>query len=62
MALRAQAQARQLTLELLLGEPTWVLPHERARLLALVESLRDLPDPEQLDDAGLAGPSGAMEG
>jgi len=43
MALRAQAQARQLTLELLLGEPTWVLPHERARLLALVESLRDLP-------------------
>ena len=27
-----------------------------------MESLRDLPDPEQLDDAGLAGPSGAMEG
>ena len=27
-----------------------------------MESLRDLPDPEQLDDAGLAGPSGATEG
>ena len=27
-----------------------------------MESLRDLPDPEQLDDAGLADPPGATEG
>ncbi len=27
-----------------------------------METLRDLPDPEQLDDAGLADPSGATEG
>lgn len=27
-----------------------------------METLRDLPDTEQLDDAGLAGPSGATEG
>ena len=27
-----------------------------------MESLRDLPDPEQLDDAGMADPSGAMDG
>jgi segregation and condensation protein B len=27
-----------------------------------MQSLRDLPDPEQLDDAGLADPSGATEG
>jgi segregation and condensation protein B len=27
-----------------------------------METLRDLPDPEQLDDAGLADPSGAAEG
>jgi segregation and condensation protein B len=27
-----------------------------------METLRDLPDPEQLDDAGLADPSGAKEG
>lgn len=27
-----------------------------------MESLRDLPDPEQMDDAGLAGQSGANEG
>lgn len=27
-----------------------------------METLRDLPDPEQLDDAGLADPSGATQG
>jgi chromosome segregation and condensation protein ScpB len=26
-----------------------------------MESLRDLPDPEQLADAGLAGPSEALD-
>jgi len=29
--------------ELLLGEPTWVLPQQRAKLLALIDGLRNLP-------------------
>lgn len=43
IALRAQAQARGLQTELLLGEPTWVLARGRSQLLALVDMLRDLP-------------------
>lgn len=39
----ARAHALNLRIELLLGEPTWVLPREREPLLATVEALRGLP-------------------
>ena len=38
-----QARAAGLRVELLLGEPTWVLPEGREQLLALIDSLRGLP-------------------
>lgn len=41
--LLAQAHARGLRVELLLGEPTWVLPSQRQGLLELLASLRSLP-------------------
>jgi outer membrane protein TolC len=45
--------------ELLLGEPTWILPKHRARLLQIVRQLRDAPfhglhldlEPNMLDDS-----------
>ena len=37
------AHARGVGVELLLGEPTWVLPQQRAKLLALIDGLRNLP-------------------
>ncbi len=39
----AQAHTLGLRIELLLGEPTWVLPPERPRLLSLLDTLRGLP-------------------
>lgn len=39
----AQAHALDLRVELLLGEPTWVLPPERPHLLSLLDALRGLP-------------------
>lgn len=39
----ATAHGRHLQVELLLGEPTWVLPSQRAKLLALIDEVRDLP-------------------
>lgn len=39
----AAAHGRRLQVELLLGEPTWVLPPQRAKLLFLIDSLRALP-------------------
>ncbi|MFZ5487808.1 MAG: TolC family protein [Pseudomonadota bacterium] len=39
----AAAHGRRLQVELLLGEPTWVLPQQRGTLLALIDALRDLP-------------------
>ena len=38
-----QAHARQLRVELLLGEPTWVLPAHRQALTALLQTVRGLP-------------------
>jgi outer membrane protein TolC len=60
-ALRA-AHSRGLQVELLLGEPTWLVPRARADLLAIVRALRELPfdglhldiEPEQLADPELS--------
>jgi hypothetical protein len=53
------AHRRGLKIELLLGEPTWLLPAARERLLAIVRDLRALPfdglhldiEPDQLNQA-----------
>lgn len=42
-ALAAQAQQRNIRLDLLLGEPTWVLPEARAHLHRLITSVQGLP-------------------
>lgn len=39
----AKASTRNIAIELLLGEPTWVLPAGRASLLEIVNKLRRLP-------------------
>lgn len=59
----AAARARGIAVELLLGDPGWILPEGRGRLLELVTGLRRLPfdalhldlEPSQLDAAGGAG-------
>lgn len=42
-AFAARAHALHLRIDLLLGDPAWVLPKERPQLLALIDTLRDLP-------------------
>ena len=42
-ALKAVAQQRGMTLELLLGDPSWVTDAGRAKLLALLKPVQDLP-------------------
>ena len=42
-AFAAQAHALHLRIDLLLGDPGWVLPKERPQLLALIDALHDLP-------------------
>lgn len=42
-AFMAQARRSDLRVELLLGEPTWVLPEARQQLLTLIDTLRGLP-------------------
>jgi hypothetical protein len=57
------ARRQGLRVELLLGEPSWILPAGRARLLDAIESLRGMPfaglhldlEPSQLDPAGGPG-------
>jgi hypothetical protein len=56
--LAERASAAGIRIELLLGEPTWILPKHRARLLQIVQQLRDAPftalhldlEPNMLDD------------
>lgn len=55
----AAAHRQGVTVELLLGEPTWILPGQRRDLLAVVQALKGLPfdglhldlEPNQLDPA-----------
>ena len=57
--LAQHAKAAGILTELLLGEPTWILPQHRARLLQIVERLRATPfsalhldlEPNMLDDS-----------
>ena len=52
-----QAREQGIDVELLLGEPTWILPGVRQELLAIIQQLQDLPfsglhldlEPEQLE-------------
>jgi hypothetical protein len=54
------AHARGLRVELLLGDPSWLLPEHRDDLLAIIQSLRSLPfdglhldiEPDQLESRG----------
>ena len=57
--LAQHAAAAGINTQLLLGEPTWILPQHRARLLQIVERLRAMPfsalhldlEPNMLDDS-----------
>lgn len=59
----AAARRHGLRVELLLGEPAWILPAGRAALLSIIDGLRGLPftglhldlEPSQLDPAGGPG-------
>jgi len=61
LELLAEAKARGITVDLLLGEPTWILPRHRGDLLAVVRRLAFAPfaalhldlEPSQLDEATL---------
>lgn len=55
------AKSRDIRIDLLLGEPTWILPRHRGDLLSLVRKLRSIPfaalnldlEPNQLDEQAL---------
>lgn len=55
------AERRGFDVNLLLGEPSWILPEHRGNLIALLSALNGLPfagvnldlEPNQLDEAGL---------
>lgn len=58
-ALARRASAAGIRIELLLGEPSWILPQHRARLLQIVQRLHNAPfsalhldlEPNMLDDS-----------
>lgn len=58
-----QSSKRGMKIELLLGEPLWILPEHRPKLLAIIHALADLPfsglhldlEPDQLPKQGKQG-------
>lgn len=61
IALLNRARKRNIQCDLLLGEPTWILPQHRASLLAIIKKLKAIPfggvhldlEPNQLDERTL---------
>ena len=55
------AKSREIRIDLLLGEPTWILPRHRGDLLSVIRKLRSIPfaalnldlEPNQLDERAL---------
>lgn len=57
----SNAKSREIRIDLLLGEPTWILPRHRGDLLSVIRKLRSIPfaalnldlEPNQLDEQAL---------
>ena len=69
IAFISDAARHGVPVELLLGEPSWILPDRRSDLVTIVEQVRDVPfagieldmEPDQLHDATLTKSTAAVE-